>query len=533
MLQPHRSERDLTPLFLTLRRNAWLILLVATVASVGAYLVAKRQTTRYSASAALLFKNSNLDQELFGNSILGSVQDPTRQAATNLSLVQLPTVAERVGKKLHVSLSRVQADVAVGSDAESDVLQVTATDHSPSLAAALANAYVTQYIAFRRTADQNQLAQAERLVASRLLALPARQRQSANAQDLRNRQFELQQLAALQTGNAEIVETAVPPRMPSSPTPGRDAVIGGVLGLLLSIALVVVLDRRDRRLKTSSDVEQLFQLPVLGTVPEAASLRSSGLALSPRDQEPFRMLRAQLRYFDVDRDVRSVMITSADSGEGKSIVSLNLTRAAARSDNKRVLLIEADLRKPTLGRIIGAEGMAGLAELLSQSRDLEEGLRELVVTPQPETDPLDRLDSSPAAFDVLLAGSAAPNPIELLESQRMADLLNLAVQRYDSVFIDTPPIAVVSDAISLVHRVDGVIAVARLNRTRRDHAAALMTQLRSLNASVLGVVINGVPSGKAQAYGYDYYTRPAGSDAPREAMGLGAGLATGGHQASE
>jgi len=503
MFERIRGDRDASRVVVALRRRWWVIVLVAAVAGVGAYVLASRKPDMYTASAALLFQDSQLDQKLFGNQVISST-DPTREAATNQSLVDLPTVAQRVATELQIPGSRVKEEVTVGSDAQSNVLSVTATDPHPKFAARLANTYVAQFIEFRRQADQSQLAAAQQLVSTQLAKIPAVQQNSATAQNLQKTKTELQLLASLQTGNALPVQVARAPTSPSSPDPSKDAIIGVILGLLVGGGLVFLLERRDRRLKTMPEIEALYDVPIIGTVPESNSLRVRSAAGSPREQDAFRMMRAQLRYFDVDRDIKRVMVTSADSGEGKSLVSLNLARAAGGADNQRTLLIEADLRRPSLAGRLELNGMAGLSELLSQSRDLESGLRELVVTPDSAEDY--RFSSG---FDVLLAGATPPNPVELMNSQRMAELMELVGSIYDVVIIDTPPIGVVSDPIPLVHQVDGVLVIARLGRSRRDRAVALMKQLHGLNAHILGLVVNSFQS---SAGGYsDYY-----GYAPRE-----------------
>jgi non-specific protein-tyrosine kinase len=199
------------------------------------------------------------------------------------------------------------------------------------------------------------------------------------------------------------------------------------------------------------------------------------------------MVRAQLRYFG-NRTIRRVLVTSAQAGEGKTLVSLNLARAAARTDVSRALLIETDMRRPTLGQLIGRGATAGLSELLNYEHDLEAGLRELVVTP----DVMNGNGDRPGQLDVLLAGSAPPNPVELLESKWMSELLEVADSIYDMVIIDTPPIGVISDAIPLFRRSDGLILVSRLGVTRRDQASRMIKRFRGLDAEVLGVVVNGV-----------------------------------------
>jgi polysaccharide biosynthesis transport protein len=498
MFERAAAERDGQWLVSALRRRWWVIVMVAAAAAAAAYFLSSHQTKRYTAHSALLFLNSPIDQELTGKQIIENI-DPTRQAATNQSLVELPTVSRMVAHQLAVPVSRVQSDVSFGSDATSDLMTVSVTDDSPPVAMKIANAYVQQYIQFRKSAAIAELTTAKALITSKLDAIPRSQQNGAVAQTLIGDRNQLDLLRSAQTGDAQVVETATVPRSPSSPNPKRDGALGLLLGLLVGGVLVAGLERRDRRIKSLDEVEAIYSTPVIGTVPESSSLRTRGVA-TPREEEAFLMIRAQLRYFDVDSHIQRVMVTSADTGEGKSLISLNLARAAARTADRRALLIEADLRLPTLDHMIGRDSVAGLAELLSHSQDLESGLRELVVTPDqmPEGD-------HPIALDVLLAGSTPPNPAELLESKRMGELLDLASSMYDIVIIDTPPIGVVSDAIPLVHQVDGLLVINRMGVSRRDHAMHLMKRFRSLNAHILGVVVNSYRAPTDSDYGYYHY----------------------------
>jgi capsular exopolysaccharide synthesis family protein len=503
MFDRFSSDRDASQIIQALRRRWPIILVLAVIAAAVAYELAKHQPKKYTATAALLFQNSPFDQIFFGVSLSGQT-DPTTQAGTNLSLVELPSVAEAVAATLHVPRGDVSSAITFGTPASSNVVSVVATTTSPALSARLANTYVAEYITIRQRSDQAQLTQAENLVNTQIKATPTAQQNTSAFASLRSRSDELKLLASLQTGDAQAVQTATPPSSASSPKPLPDAVLGLLLGLLVGAGLAVVLERRDRRIKTAEEAKELYGLPVIGEIPRAKVAAPGGFGTAG-EQEAFHMLRAQLRYFNVDRQVKRVLITSAESGEGKSFVALNLARAAVRTDGKRALLIEADLRRPSLGRVLGLTGMAGLAELLSQSHDLTLGLRELVV-------PLEAMDDASSRTprcDLLLAGAAPPNPVELLESKGMAELLRFAGTVYDVVIIDTTPIGIISDAISLVHQVDGVVLITRPGFSGRDHARRLMTQLRELNAHILGLVING--SQGAPDY-YEY--RDAGQELP-------------------
>jgi polysaccharide biosynthesis transport protein len=491
------GERDLSSVIASVRRLWWLVVLVAAVSASGAYFLGNRQPTEYSATATLLFRDSQLDQGLLGFQAFPPSTDPTREPATNQALLGLPIVASRVAEQLRVPESTVQPAISIGSDAQSDVVPVTATDSNPRLAAALANAYVQQYIRFQQSVDRSQLSQAGQLLESELAAIPPSQRGSGTAQSLQARQNEIQLLATLQTGNAEVVQTATPPTSPSAPDPGRDALIGLILGLLVGVAAAAGLGRWDRRIRSRREIEELYRVPIIGAVPDSPALNGGGVGTA-RDQDAVRMIRAQLRYFNVDCDVKSILVTSAANGEGKSTVAMNLARIAARTGGNRVLLLEADLRRPSVAAMTGLENVAGLAALLSDFNDIGSGVRELVVTCQANDG-----SGSASVFDVLLAGARPPNPGELLDSTRMVELMDALSRRYDFIIIDAPAIGAVSDAVPLVHRADGVLVISRLGYSRRDHAIRLMEQLQSLHAHVLGVVIN-----RFQASGTEFLAYP-------------------------
>jgi succinoglycan biosynthesis transport protein ExoP len=495
MLDRLKTERDTTQILLVLRRRWPIILVMAVIAAGAAYELAKRQPEKFTATAGVLFQTSPASQLIYGVTV--SPPDTNTQSATNQSLLELSSVADATAAALHIPRSAVSSAVTFGTGASSNVVSIIANASGPDLAARIANTYVQEFIALRKTAEQNVLLQEEHGVAHQLSQIPAAFRTGTIALNLQKAENELGTLAELQNGDAQPVQTATPASSPSSPKPLPDAILGLILGLLVGGGLAFMLERRDRSIKSAEEAAALYGLPVIGEIPARAKL-ATGAVGTVAEQEAFHLLRAQLRYFNVDRQVKRVLVTSAEGGEGKSFVALNLARAAVRTDGKRALLIEADLRRPALGRILGLSGMAGLAELLSQSHDLALGLRELVV-------PLDTMDAE--AFrtprcDLLLAGATPPNPVELLESKGMAELLGYAASIYDVVIVDTTPIGLISDAISLVHQVDGVVIVTRLGHSGRDNASRLMTQLRELNAHILGLVINGSqPSASYFGYG--------------------------------
>ena len=207
------------------------------------------------------------------------------------------------------------------------------------------------------------------------------------------------------------------------------------------------------------------------------------------------MLRANLRYFNVDRDNRSIVVTSAASGEGKSTVAWNLAAAAAEA-GARVLLIEADLRRPSLAERHGLSAGQGLSGVLAGQTDLD---RAALTIPLGEHTPT----GGHTSFDVLLAGPIPPNPSDLIESNQLAKLIDSAQQRYDMMVIDTPPATIVSDTAPLIKQVSGLIVVSRLGQTTRDSAGHLQRHLQHLGAPTLGVVVNGVSTRDRYYGGYE------------------------------
>jgi polysaccharide biosynthesis transport protein len=471
------------------RRNMGLILLCVVLAPAAALAVSLIQTKEYTASSSLLFRDPGLDQKFTGAPFFQEGEDEARLAATNLRLVSLDSLATRTARKLDkpgFGRGDVSNAVEVAADGPSDVVTVKATDRDPKFAAELANIYAREYIVFRREADRAKVREAQALVQRRLDAMTSEQRAGSSGQELEDSARQLELLAALQTGNAELVQRARPPTSASSPKPVRSVALGLMLGLLLAIGATLLREQLDRRLRDPSDVTDLLNVPVLAAIPENRTTPRYANPLEPPDSEAFRMLRTNLRYFNVDEELNSILVMSAAPKEGKTTISWNLARAEARA-GKRVLLIEADLRRPALGSMLGVAARGGLTLILA-------GV----------TNPGDTL-TTVGDVDVITAGPPPPNPAELIESQRMRKLIQWGEERYDRVIIDTPPAAMVADAIPLVPMVSGVVVVVRLGQSRHDAVERLQTQLANVDAPVLGVVLNDSVVRKSDYY---YPQRP-------------------------
>jgi capsular exopolysaccharide synthesis family protein len=499
-----RKALNLETTLAILRSRFLLIAGCVLIAAGSAFAFSSLQTKKYTASAKLLFRDAGLDQQAAGVAAVVP-RDARRDAATNVRLVTLGGVADRTARLIGDELSpaEILRDVAVTSEGATDIATVAATTTNPRQAAEIANTFTEQFIAKRKQIDQQQILNARRLVERQIAELSPQQRSGSQGQSLSERSESLSILASLQTGNAELIERATPPASASSPQTIRNTLLGAILGLVIGVLIAFLVDRLDRRLKEPEDLEGVFGLPLLGLVPDSPAYsnfaRENGNrgALPVREGEAFKMLRAHLRYFNVDRDVRTVLVTSAASGEGKSTVAHYLARAAASMGTK-TLLIEADLRRPSLGERLGLGRERGLGEVLIGACSAADAIKSVEVASGIN-------GTAPKMWlDVLSVGPTPPNPAELIESRAMDELLTWASEEYRLVVIDTPPLTVVSDAIPLLRKVDGVVIVSRLGQSTHDAASRMRERLSSLGAPMLGVVGNAYADLKQTDYGYSY-----------------------------
>jgi capsular exopolysaccharide synthesis family protein len=516
--------------FGALRRRAPLILLCFVLATGAAYGLSKHQTKKYTATASLVFNNQQLSQQVAGLQPVGSSLTQQAQQNTNLKLVELGDMVEKTasllaGAKTATPLARglteskVSEELSVSAQNESNIVNVTATSTSPALAADIANTYTSVFVKEQQNANHAYYASALKLVDKQLATLSPKERVGTAGLALQDRAQSLGVLAELRNGNVDVAKAAKVPSSPSSPKTSRNVALGALLGLLLGMVVAFLLERMDRRIREPKDLEGIYGLPLLGVVPESDALARSSKgkknareALPPGEAEAFHLIRAHLRYFNVDRELRTLLIASAAPGDGKTTVARHLAAAAARMGS-RVLLLEADLRRPTLAQQLDISSGPGVSDVLIGAVSLSEATQMI------DLDPASGGGGGGRMFDVLVAGAALPpNPGELVESHAMESLLEQAKGQYDLVVIDTPPLTAVSDAFPLLRKVDGVIIVGRVGRNRRDVAQRLHETLTGAGAPLLGVVANGFKQGRRGSYGsygyaYDYATTGTGPKA--------------------
>jgi succinoglycan biosynthesis transport protein ExoP len=310
---------------------------------------------------------------------------------------------------------------------------------------------------------------------------------------LQDRAQTLGLLSELKQGDVQVAQEAVAPTSPSSPKTSRNVTIGGILGLIIGLALAFIIDSFDRRVRAPEELESIYRLPVLGSVPVSKGLAQKGVAPSRAEAEAFGLIRARLRSMQSDRDLRAVAIISAEGGDGKTTIAAHLAQAAARS-GARALLIEMDLRAPTLSQRLGVPAGPGIVDVLSGVVAMTEATRSVDVATA-------STGERKRSYDVLVAGAALPpDPSELLESTALLAMLEQARSLYDFVVIDTPPLTSVPDAFPLLTRVDGVIVVGFVGHSRREAAEQLEQMLLGSGAPLMGVIANGSKAGGTRVY---------------------------------
>jgi len=279
---------------------------------------------------------------------------------------------------------------------------------------------------------------------------------------------------------------------PVSPQPVKNLVIGGLLGLLLGAGLAVLRGMADVRMRDAAALQRVTGSPLLGEIPFEAGAKSAPLivgeaANSPR-AEAVRKLRTNLRFVDVHEPARVIAVTSALQGEGKTTMACNTAIALAEA-GWRVLLIDADLRRPKVADYLGLDGGVGLTDVLVG--DVQVG------------DVVQRWGDK--SLLVLPSGATPPNPSELLGSKAMADLLVALRESADIVIIDTAPLLAVTDGVVVAVQADGALLVTQQGRTSRSQVAAAARALHSVSVRLLGCVLNMAKVAKADAYQYEAY----------------------------
>jgi len=506
------------------RRWWWVLVLLPVLAALAGYGVSTTMTPMYEARATLLIETNQAS----GGSSYNDLLAAERLSRTYAELATTDIVFD--GSAERISDAELDGDalanmVTVAAVQDTQLLRVSARDSDPERAAQVANtvaAVFIEQVRAQRTDDSGATGgslsasidevrtQIDETV-SRITMLESGANATSGAvqsevqqlrTDLSTYQttyaglLEIQQrldLAAAESAvQVFLANPASPQYTPVSPRVPLNTILGGFLGILMASGLVVVLGYLDNTVKTVEDVQRITGRAAIGMIPQLESPGQIEPIVNPRSPstEAYRGLRTNLQFASMGQDVSVISVTSAGPGEGKSTTVMNLGVVLAQS-GQRVILVDADLRRPTLHRLGELNNRAGLTNML-----IAEAGSEVFLYCQKTDIP---------SLLVVPTGPLPPNPADVLNSPRMGEIINQLKTQADIVLIDTPPL-VFSDAQIVSGWTDGCLLVTQAGKTRSTDLRHVVQSLEQTGTNIVGVVINRINFGRAEYRRREYYT---------------------------
>jgi len=444
--------------YLMALRKRWLVIVAFTLLGlVGGLAFASAQPVLYEATSGVYLASAG------GDTAQAQLQGSTYAENVVQSYVDLatePVVLEPVATEVGLGTEQLAKNVRAELQVNTVVIKITATDHDPAAAARIANDVTAS---------------------------------------LANAASQLSKAGGKPTIVLHPVATATPPTHPSSPNWPFILASGTGLGLLLGFVYAFGRQLLDTRIGSDEDLRAITGsdgVPYLGALSHRRGRNRSASVLLAEPHgaaaEEYRRVITNIEFAGIDGRIRSTTVTSALSGDGKSTTAVNLATAAAERA-QRVLLIDADLRRPSVAEYLGIDGGVGLTNVLLGSATPAEAIQRV------------------GSVDVLPSGMLPPNVTQLVTSAAMARLFEELLLRYDFVVVDAPPLLPVVDALTFAKLTDGALLVARQRVTRRKQFALALESLQNVGATVLGVVLNDV-SRTTGGYGYGYGYAPVNAD---------------------
>lgn len=440
-----------------LLRARWLVVVVTTLVAVLAAIAITLQTTpKYQASTRLFVSTS-----AGGDSLTDKYQGTLFSQQRVLSYTRLlmgETLAQRTIDKLGLNMRADELAKKVTATAPTDtvLIDVKVLDESPDRARDIANTLSDQFVVMARDLEtpEDGSAPGARVVVE----------QRATASDT-----------------------------PVTPKKARNIAMGLGIGLLLGVGLAVVRELIDNSIKDQQVLEQVAGVGVVGSIPLDKECQKTPTISFDGNKtviaEAFRKLRTNLQFLAVDSPPRVIVVTSSLESEGKSTTAINIALALAEAEHN-VVIVDGDMRRPSLAKYLNVIGSVGLSTVLSGGISLSEAVQKTAFS----------------GLSVLTSGPIPPNPSELLGSLAAEKVLRELRAQFDYVIVDSSPLLAVTDASILAASSDGVLLMARFGHTKREQLAHAVGNLTDVGASLLGAVLTMTPArGDGSYYGYTYY----------------------------
>ncbi|MGA2286185.1 MAG: polysaccharide biosynthesis tyrosine autokinase [Dehalococcoidia bacterium] len=451
---------ELTRYISLVRRWWWLLVLGTLICGIASFGISKTLTPIYRSTATLLVNQTQVPGTIAYNDILTS----QRLTSTYKELIEERPVLQSVIDRLNLPLTREQlaSKMTVSVVTDTQLLRLSVEDSDPALTSSIAN---TAAAAFIEENTQNKLSR---------------------------------------PGDVSIVEAATTPTTPVKPNIKINTALAAFVGLLLAGGIALLIEYLDDTIKSPDDLEAVG-LPSLGGVARFHQLKDpadnliAGSLSRRHFAEAYRVLRTNVQFSTIDRPGQTLLVTSANPREGKSTTAANLALVTAQA-GKRVILVDSDLRRPSIHRFFGLNN--------------EQGLTNLLLTPQPTINGYlqrTRFEN----LSVVTSGPLPPNPSELLASRRLDSVLDALRSQADVVIIDSPPTLPVADASILASKVDGTMLVVDTSKTRMQALRRTREALDRSKTHLLGAVLNKLKRRTGGYYYYYHYYTPDGEKKER------------------
>jgi capsular exopolysaccharide synthesis family protein len=513
---PQEHRLDLQEVLSVLWFRKWSIVAITLLTVAVALLVSARQTPIYQSEASVLVTPIDTGAE--------STTPEAPNLATEAELISSVAVASIVADNLGIEGDPrdLLEELSVDQPTDTEILQVSYRDPDPVQARRLATGFAEAYLQFREAAASKLIVERAKNLEAQIAALEQRlrtvqgdlarlsaddprnvslQTEAANLQDLILQTQVARLSLPREVSGGEIIQGASVPTSPVSPNHIVNGMLGLAVGLALGIGLALVRDRMSGRLRSVDEVEEYLEAPVLGLVPRVPDWRRRKQAYlvsvahwrSPA-AEAYRVLRTNV-LSKTSVGTKSIVVTSAHSGEGKSATVANLGVVLAKA-GKSVCLVSADLRRPRLHEFFRRDAHVGLSDVLAGRLPLDAVVQQVGLPSSA------LMDLSTVSLRLLSSGPVPENPAELLGSAAMAKVLEDLERVSDIVLIDAPPVMPVTDASVVAAQVKYVLLVIGPNSATQASVVSARQQLERVGARILGGVLNGPTAIKAQSFGY-------------------------------
>ena len=451
--------------FRTTRANLWLLIIGIVVGAAAGFGYASLQPKVYAASSSgyvTVGESGTVD-------VLSGSTAAKERARSYAAIVSSEAVAQKIKQntpELSLTTGQIRSSITAAAGENAALITVSAKASSPKNAQLLANGALQATADYIKEIEQN----------------PSNAQALVNGENTGATPTGGNTVRVIPLNNASVNPPLVAPNYQ------QNVLVGAATGLALVYLAIFLRRALDQRIRTRDDATKATGASILGVLPVSDDLSEENIVNGGTDdhiaQESIRQLRTNLRFVNVDTPPRSFIVTSAVPGEGKSTVSLSLARAMADAGSP-VILIDADLRRPTVAKKLKLDAKVGLTQVLAGQVEIANAVHQLG-------------DSN---LFVLPAGRIPPNPSELLGSDKMRQLINELSEEF-IVVVDVPPLLPVTDASLLSHSVDGVILVGSIGRSHREQMTEAASTLKKVNANLLGMVLNRAPR---KGLGNSYY----------------------------